>query len=79
MALRIAGCADAEITGCLDLGNELRSIAVIMFYFSILRNIPRRASTFSMPCAFNWSRTECTFSLVEETQVRCANGVTLGL
>ena len=37
---------------------------------------PRRASTFSIPSAFNCSRTECTFSLVDETQVRCANGVT---
>ncbi len=37
---------------------------------------PRRARTFSIPRAFSSSKTEVTFSREEETQVRCANGVT---
>ena len=39
MPLRIAGSADAEIAGCLDLSDQLRRIAVILLYLAVLRDI----------------------------------------
>ena len=39
MPLRIAGCTNAEIAGCLDLCNEFRCIAIVVLNFSVLWNV----------------------------------------